>query len=207
MCIRDRFYSFAYTIFNMSHNLMVPLSTRDATQRGSLSVFNQISNIMMTGILVALVFPTVIMPIIGVDQGKWIALMSVLSILALPLTLLEYYFTKERVTPVSYTHLRAAGYGQDRVAARVFHGHKRAVVLGKVNFRIGDSLLRQAIGESLREPLSDLIQRGVENGGVLALDQAHGADLAGNGDVHVLAHDLPANFRRAVLMILSLIHI
>ena len=92
------FYSFAYTIFNMSHNLMVPLSTRDATQRGSLSVFNQISNIMMTGILVALVFPMVIMPIIGVDQSKWIALMSALSILALPLTLLEYYFTKERVT-------------------------------------------------------------------------------------------------------------
>lgn len=92
------FYSFAYTIFNMSHGLMVPLSTRDTTQRGSLSVFNQISNIMMTGILVALVFPMVIMPILGVDQGKWIALMSFLSILALPLTLLEYYFTKERVT-------------------------------------------------------------------------------------------------------------
>lgn len=92
------FYSFAYTIFNMSHNLMVPLSTRNTTQRGSLSVFNQISNIMMTGILVALVFPMVIMPLIGVDQGKWITLMSALSILALPLTLLEYYFTKERVT-------------------------------------------------------------------------------------------------------------
>ena len=92
------FYSFAYTIFNMSHNLMVPLSTRDTTQRGGLSVFNQIATIMMSGILVALVFPMVIMPRIGVDQGKWIALMSVLSILALPLTLLEYYFTKERVT-------------------------------------------------------------------------------------------------------------
>ena len=92
------FYSFAYTIFNMSHNLMVPLSTRNTTQRGSLSVFNQISNIMMTGILVALVFPMVIMPMIGVDQSKWITLMSALSILALPLTLLEYYFTKERVT-------------------------------------------------------------------------------------------------------------
>ena len=82
----------------MSHGLMVPLSIRDTTQRGSLSVFNQISNIMMTGILVALVFPMVIMPIIGADQGKWIALMSLLSILALPLTLVEYYFTKERVT-------------------------------------------------------------------------------------------------------------
>ena len=92
------FYSFAYTIFNMSHNLMVPLSTRNTTQRGSLSVFNQIATIMMSGILVALVFPMVIMPIIGVDKGKWITLMSILSVLALPLTLLEYYFTKERVT-------------------------------------------------------------------------------------------------------------
>ena len=92
------FYSFAFTIFNMSHNLMVPLSTRDTTDRGGLSVFNQITSIMMSGILVALVFPMVIMPMIGVDQSKWITLMSVLAILALPLTLLEYFFTKERVT-------------------------------------------------------------------------------------------------------------
>ena len=92
------FYSFAYTIFNMSHNLMVPLSTRNTTQRGGLSVFNQIATIMMSGILVALVFPMGIMPKIGVDKAKWITLMSVLSILTLPLTLLEYYFTKERVT-------------------------------------------------------------------------------------------------------------
>lgn len=92
------FYSFAYTIFNMSHNLMVPLSTRDTTARGGLSVFNQITTIMMSGILVALVFPMVIMPMIGVDKSKWITLMTILSIAALPLTLMEYFFTKERVT-------------------------------------------------------------------------------------------------------------
>lgn len=92
------FYSFAYTIFNMSHNLMVPLSTRNGTDRGGLSVFNQITTIMMSGILVALVFPMVIMPMIGVDQSKWITLMSILAIIALPLTLIEYFFTKERVT-------------------------------------------------------------------------------------------------------------
>ena len=95
------FYSFAYTIFNMSHSLMVPLSTRDGTARGGLSVFNQITTIMMSGILVALIFPMIIMPMIGVDKSKWITLMSVISILALPLTLLEYYFTKERVTEES----------------------------------------------------------------------------------------------------------
>lgn len=92
------FYSFAYTMFNMSHNLMCPLSTRNTIQRGGLSVFNQISTIMMSGILVALVFPMVIMPMLGVDRSKWIICMSILSIIALPLTLLEYYFTKERVT-------------------------------------------------------------------------------------------------------------
>lgn len=92
------FYSFAYTIFNMSHGLMVPLSTRDSTARGGLSVFNQITTIMMSGILVALVFPMLIMPALGVDKSKWILLMSILSIIALPLTLLEYFCTKERVT-------------------------------------------------------------------------------------------------------------
>lgn len=92
------FYSFAYTIYNMSHNLMVPLSTRNTLQRGELSVFNQISTIMMSGIIVALVFPMLIMPALGVDANKWILVMSILAALALPLTLLEYYFTKERVT-------------------------------------------------------------------------------------------------------------
>ena len=92
------FYSFAYTIFNMSHGLMVPLSTRNTTERGGLSVFNQIATIMMSGILVALVFPMVIMPMLGVDKAKWIFVMGLLSIITLPLILLEYYFTKERVT-------------------------------------------------------------------------------------------------------------
>ena len=92
------FYSFAYTIYNMSHSLMCPLSTRNTIQRGGLSVFNQISTIMMSGILVALVFPMVIMPMIGVDKSLWIIVMGILSGIALPLTLLEYYFTKERIT-------------------------------------------------------------------------------------------------------------
>ncbi len=92
------FYSFAFTIYNMSHNLMCPLSTRNTLQRGELSVFNQITTIMMSGIIVALIFPMLIMPVLGVDASKWILVMSILSAAALPLTLLEYYFTKERVT-------------------------------------------------------------------------------------------------------------
>lgn len=92
------FYSFAYTIYNMSHSLMVPLSTRNTTQRGGLSVFNNISNVMISGIIVALIFPMVVMPVLGANKQLWLTVMSILAILALPLTLLEYFFTKERVT-------------------------------------------------------------------------------------------------------------
>ncbi len=92
------FYSFAYTIYNMSHSLMVPLSTRDVKQRGSLAVFNNIAAVMISGIIVALIFPMVVMPALGANQSAWLGLMSVISILALPLTLVEYYFTRERIT-------------------------------------------------------------------------------------------------------------
>lgn len=98
------FYSFAFTIYNMSHGLMVPLSTRNTLQRGELSVFNQIATIMISGIIVALIFPMVIMPMVGVDADRWILVMSIVSALALPLTLVEYYFTKERVTEEQAGH-------------------------------------------------------------------------------------------------------
>ena len=92
------YYSIAFTIYNMSHNLMVPLSTRNLEKRGSLSVFNNIATVMITGILVAMIFPMLILPAIGVNKAAWITMMGILSILALPLVMLEYYYTKERVT-------------------------------------------------------------------------------------------------------------
>ena len=95
------YYAVAYTIYTMSHNLMVSLSTRNTAQRGVLAVFNNISTIMMSGIVVALIFPMAIMPALGTSKGLWILVMSVLSCITLPLVFLEYYFTKERVTAES----------------------------------------------------------------------------------------------------------
>lgn len=79
------YYSIAFTIYNMSHRLMAPLSTRDTSERGGLAVFNNIAEIMMTGIVVALLFPMLIMPRIGADKGSWIMVILILSILAFPL--------------------------------------------------------------------------------------------------------------------------
>ncbi len=92
------FFSFAYTIFNMSHTLMVPLSTNNVRQRDGLSLFTNMGSNMLPGVIVSLLFPAVLLPTLGVDYDKWVLTMSILAAVALPLTVVEYYFTKERVT-------------------------------------------------------------------------------------------------------------
>jgi GPH family glycoside/pentoside/hexuronide:cation symporter len=53
---------------------------------------------MVPGMLITMIFPTMLLPLMGVDKAMWLTVMSVVSIATLPLLLLQYYFTKERVT-------------------------------------------------------------------------------------------------------------
>lgn len=92
------YYSVAFTMYNMSHLMMVPLSTRDNKQRTQLSVFNNIANVAMTGIIVALCMPILVEKVLGYDQEKWVRFMAILSIISIPFTLFEYLYTKERIT-------------------------------------------------------------------------------------------------------------
>lgn len=94
------FFALAFTIYNMSHALMVPLSTRNTRQRDGLAMLTSAGMSMIPGLLVTIILPMLIR-ILGVGsaaQSKWIMMMSIISILAIPGTLIEYYFTKERVT-------------------------------------------------------------------------------------------------------------
>lgn len=92
------FFSFAYTIYNMSHTLMVPLSTSNVKQRDALSLFTNMGVNMLPGVVVSLVFPAVLMPVLGYSYEKWLTAMIIIAAIALPFTVLEYFFTKERVT-------------------------------------------------------------------------------------------------------------
>ncbi len=92
------YYCFAFTMYNITHMMMVPLSTRNDMQRSQLAVFNNVANIAITGILVALLFPMLVLPKIKGDIDAWVTFMSIAAIIMLPVMLLEYYFTKERVT-------------------------------------------------------------------------------------------------------------
>lgn len=94
------FFAFAFTIYNMSHMLMVPLSTRNTKQRDTLAIVTSAGASMIPGMLSAVLMPFIIRSLgVGLEaQSHWLTFMSILSILALPATIIEYYFTKERVT-------------------------------------------------------------------------------------------------------------
>ena len=97
------FFSFAYTIYNMSHTLMVPLSTSNVKQRDTLALFTNMGVNMLPGSIVALLFPAVLMPVLGFDYKKWMTAMIIIAAIALPFTVLEYFFTTERVTEAAVT--------------------------------------------------------------------------------------------------------
>lgn len=94
------FFAFAFTIYNMSHTLMVPLSTRNTKQRDTLALVQNAGMNMLPGTLSAAIMPFLVAKFgVGISaQGNWMSFMSILSILALPATLVEYFFTKERIT-------------------------------------------------------------------------------------------------------------
>lgn len=96
------FFSLAFSTYSLSHTLMVPLSTRDTKQRDSLAMLTSTGTAMIPGMLVTVVMPLLVKSI-GVGSGAhgaWITVMGILSIIAIPATLAEYYYTKERVTDI-----------------------------------------------------------------------------------------------------------
>lgn len=94
------FFALAFAVYSMSHSLMVPLSTRDTRQRDSLAMLTSTGTSMIPGMLSTIIMPLLIRKIgVGAEaQVSWVTVMGVLSILAIPATLVEYYFTRERVT-------------------------------------------------------------------------------------------------------------
>lgn len=94
------FFAFSFTIYNMGHALMVPLSTRNTKQRDTLAILTSVGTNMIPGLLVTVIMP-VLISLFGVGEGArstWLSMMSIMSALAIPGVLLEYYFSKERVT-------------------------------------------------------------------------------------------------------------
>lgn len=95
------FYSVGYTMWYMAYELSAALSTRNVKQRSGNSISGQITKNIGTGII-SILFPTILIAIsnvVGGDTRKgYLLCMSVMCCIAVPLTFIQYFFTRERIT-------------------------------------------------------------------------------------------------------------
>ena len=95
------FYSVGYTMWYMPYEMSAALSTRNVKQRSGNSMAGQITKNIGTGI-VSITFPLIlngVCAVIGVTpQRGYLVTMSILCCIAVPLTFIQYFFTRERIT-------------------------------------------------------------------------------------------------------------
>ena len=97
------FASIANPVYATSHYLMVSLSTRNLNQRGTLSVVANIPAVAANGLFSSIVMPLILSWIKSAQdnqgvQNRWQFIMVVFSVIAFFACILEYYFTRERIT-------------------------------------------------------------------------------------------------------------
>lgn len=95
------YYSVSYTMWNMAKELSPALSTRNVNQRKSLSMASSIVKNVGTG-MISILFPTILSAVVSALHGDeaqgYFVTMGVIACLAIPLTFIQYFYTKERVT-------------------------------------------------------------------------------------------------------------
>lgn len=97
------FAAVASPVYSNSHYLMVSLSTRDLDQRGRLSVAANIPAVAGNGLVSSILMPAVLgwirsAPSNDVVQNRWQLVMTAFAVAAFLGCLLEYLFTRERIT-------------------------------------------------------------------------------------------------------------
>lgn len=97
------FAAVANPLYATPHYLMVSLSTRNLNQRGTLSVVANIPAVAANGLFSSIVMPLILSWIKAAPdnqgvQNRWQFIMVVFSIIAFFACILEYYFTRERIT-------------------------------------------------------------------------------------------------------------
>lgn len=102
------YYAVAYPFFYTAHSSMVALSTRNSNHRGMLATFSNASGVAAVGIGASILVPMLLQSFLFVEKdgaidaaasyANWRMVMIVLCIVTFLAILLEYYFTRERIT-------------------------------------------------------------------------------------------------------------
>ena len=104
----NMYYAVAYPFFYTAHSSMVALSTRNSNKRGILAIFSNASGIAAVGMGASILVPMFLQRFLFVTKegiidvtasyNNWRIVMVALCLITFFAILLEYFFTRERVT-------------------------------------------------------------------------------------------------------------
>lgn len=111
------YYAVAYPIYNTANSTLVAVSTRDSKKRSALA---SLTNIASLGVMGAgsMVFPMLVSFVLKEDMGRWFLAMLAVALFTALTVLLQYKFTRERVT-------------EELMARQAGREEKQAVSLGR----------------------------------------------------------------------------
>ena len=93
----NAFYAFAFPIYNTANSTLVPVSTRNSQQRSALASFTNIASLGVMGVG-SMIFPILVANFMGTSQTRWFIVMLGVAVFTALTILLQYRFTRERVT-------------------------------------------------------------------------------------------------------------
>ena len=94
------YFALSHNLYLLAHNLLYTRSSRDVHERDKLSILKNIAEAMLPGALSAVIMPGLIsrFGVGALAQSRWFRFMLYISLLAVPASAVEYFFTRERVT-------------------------------------------------------------------------------------------------------------
>lgn len=91
------YYAVAYPIYNTANSTLIPLSTRNSQQRGSLASFTNMAGLGVMG-AGSMIFPILVSFALKENQFLWFVAMLAVAIFSALTIYLQFMFTRERVT-------------------------------------------------------------------------------------------------------------
>ena len=129
------YYAVAFPLYNTANSTLTPLSTRNSKQRSVLASFVNMSLLGAVG-AGSMVFPFLLSILIkpemsfGTQKTFWMILFIIVAVITFLGTIMQYYFTRERVTEESM------GQKQTETKPRISAGKQAKAAVGDRYFWI-----------------------------------------------------------------------
>lgn len=90
---------FGITMFLLRKN-MITLATRNQNDRNQINLFDRVTAFMLVGVAVTMVVGSILYYTMlhGFPKGNWIMVIGIVALISVPLSFINYFYTKERIT-------------------------------------------------------------------------------------------------------------